>query len=52
LNNLAVDPASEDVEKILSCRLTEILKSTGDPRFVDDGKTFEQLSYTGRLTPK
>jgi len=45
INNLANDPAFAETKAELKDQLMEVLKSTGDPRVVGDGQTFEMMPY-------
>jgi len=45
LINVAADPNYAQVKDELSSKLMDILKSTGDPRVIGDGSTFDQAPY-------
>jgi hypothetical protein len=49
MNNVAADPAYSSVAASLRDRLMAELKSTGDPRLVDDGKFFESPPMAGPI---
>ena len=49
MNNLAEDPAYAAVRKEMTDRLFTILRETGDPRMVEDGKYFETPPMAGPL---
>jgi len=49
MNNLAEDPAYAAVRKEMTDRLFTILRETGDPRMVEDGKYFETPPLAGPL---
>jgi arylsulfatase A-like enzyme len=49
MNNLAEDPAYAAVRKEMTERLFTILRETGDPRMVEDGKYFETPPMAGPL---
>jgi arylsulfatase A-like enzyme len=48
--NVAEDPAYASVKADLEQRLMEELRTTGDPRLVDDGKYFETAPLSGPVT--
>jgi uncharacterized sulfatase len=45
LNNVAADPSYDQVKQELSSKLMGILTSTGDPRVMGDGSTFDKAPY-------
>ncbi len=47
MNNVAADPEYKEVAAKLRHTLMEELKSTGDPRLIDDGKFFETPPMAG-----
>lgn len=47
--NLAEDPAYAEVKEALEKELLDVLKGTGDPRMIDDGKFFETPPMAGPL---
>ena len=49
MNNVAEDPAYATVRKEMTERLFTILRETGDPRMVEDGKYFETPPMAGPL---
>jgi arylsulfatase A-like enzyme len=49
MNNLAEDPAYAAVRKEMTDRLFTILRETGDPRMLEDGKYFETPPLAGPL---
>ena len=49
MNNVAEDPAYAAVRKEMTDRLFAILRETGDPRMVEDGKYFETPPLAGPL---
>jgi arylsulfatase A-like enzyme len=49
MNNVAEDPAYAAVRKEMTDRLFTILRETGDPRMVEDGKYFETPPLAGPL---
>jgi arylsulfatase A-like enzyme len=49
MNNVAEDPAYATVRKEMTERLFTILRETGDPRMVEDGKYFETPPLAGPL---
>jgi arylsulfatase A-like enzyme len=49
MNNLAEDPAYAAVRKEMTDRLFTILRETGDPRMLEDGKYFETPPMAGPL---
>jgi arylsulfatase A-like enzyme len=49
MNNVAEDPAYAAVRKEMTDRLFTILRETGDPRMVEDGKYFETPPMAGPL---
>ena len=49
MNNVAEDPAYAAVRKEMTDRLFTILRETGDPRMVEDGKCFETPPLAGPL---
>ncbi len=49
MNNVAEDPAYAAVRKEMTDRLFAILRETGDPRMLEDGKYFETPPLAGPL---
>jgi arylsulfatase A-like enzyme len=49
MNNVAEDPAYAAVRKEMTERLLTILRETGDPRMIEDGKYFETPPMAGPL---
>jgi arylsulfatase A-like enzyme len=49
MNNVAEDPAYATVRKEMTDRLLTILRETGDPRMLEDGKYFETPPLAGPL---
>ena len=49
MNNVAEDPAYAAVRKEMTERLFTILRETGDPRMIEDGKYFETPPMAGPL---
>lgn len=49
MNNVAEDPAYAAVRKEMTDRLFTVLRETGDPRLVEDGKYFETPPLAGPL---
>jgi arylsulfatase A-like enzyme len=49
MNNVAEDPAYAAVRKEMTERLFTILRETGDPRMIEDGKYFETPPLAGPL---
>ena len=49
MTNVASDPAYAATRGQLSQRLLRILRKTGDPRVVGDGRTFDKPPYAGEL---
>jgi hypothetical protein len=47
--NLADDPAHAEVKAAMEKELLDVLKGTGDPRMIDDGKFFETPPMAGPL---
>ncbi|WDI44286.1 sulfatase family protein [Bremerella sp. P1] len=50
MTNVADDPKYEKVKEELTARLMEELKTSGDPRVIDNGKFFETPPMAGPLT--
>jgi hypothetical protein len=49
MNNVAESPAYAAVRKEMTERLFTILRETGDPRMLEDGKYFETPPLAGPL---
>ena len=49
VHNMADDPRYAEVKARLKRRLLDVLKETGDPRVVDDGKFFETPPMAGPI---
>jgi arylsulfatase A-like enzyme len=49
MNNVAEDPAYAAIRKEMTERLFTILRETGDPRMIEDGKYFETPPLAGPL---
>ena len=52
LINVAKELAYAEIRRELSDRLLKILRETGDPRMVDDGKRYENPPYAGEWKRK
>lgn len=48
--NVADDPAYAEIKQRLEQQLMDELRTTGDPRLIDDGAFFETPPMTGKLT--
>src|SRR5690606_4948578 len=50
--NVADDPAYAEVRKELEARLMQELKSTGDPRLIDNGRFYETPPMAGPVNER
>lgn len=51
ISNVAADPAYSEIREGLEKRMMAILRKTGDPRVIGDGKTFDQMPFVDPAHP-